>query len=55
MILLLLIRTGQDPAMEQFEATGIAKILKKAETHKLYVSNSDTNVVKPRNFTKDIR
>ena len=41
--------------MKQFEATGIAKILKKAKTHKLSVSNSDTNPVKPRDFTKDIR
>ena len=45
------IRTGQDPAMFKFRPTGIAKILRKAETHKLYVENSDSHAVKPRDFT----
>ena len=38
-------RTGQDPAMMNFKPTGIARILRKAETHKLYVANSDTHAV----------
>ena len=41
--------------MEQFIATRIAKMLKEAKTHELYVSNSNTNAVKPKDFTKDIR
>ena len=41
--------------MLKFTPTGIAKILRKAETHKLYVSNSDTNAVKPRDLTKEIK
>ena len=49
------IRTGQDPAMFKFRPTGIAKILRKAETHKLYVENSASHAVKPRDFTKEIK
>ena len=39
----------------KFEPTGIAAILRRAETHKLYVKNSDISAVKPRDFTKDIK
>ena len=49
------IRTGQDPAMQEFAPTGIAKILRKAESHKLYIANSITNAVKPKYFTKEIK
>ena len=49
------IRTGRDPAMMKFNPTGLARILGKAETHKLYVTNSSTNAVKPRDFTKEIK
>ena len=31
--------TGQDPAMQEFTPTGIAKIIRKAESHKLYIAN----------------
>ena len=41
--------------MQEFAPTGIAKILRKAESHKLYISNSDMNAVKPKDFTKDIK
>ena len=41
--------------MQKFEPTGIAKILRKAETHKLYVANLDSNAVKPKDFTKEIK
>ena len=44
--------TGQDPAMQEFAPTGIAKILRKAGSHKLYIANSTTNDVKPKDFTK---
>ena len=46
------IRTGQDPVMQEFAPTGIAKILRKAESHKMYISNSTTNAVEPKDFTK---
>ena len=49
------IRTGQDPAMQEFAPTGIASILRKAESHKLYIANSDMNAVKPKYFTKEIK
>ena len=49
------IRTGQDPVMMKFKTTGIAATLRRAASHKLYVKNSDTNAVKPRNFTKEIK
>ena len=49
------IKTGQDPAMLKFTPTGIAKILRKAETHKLYVANLDSNTVRPKDLTKKIR
>ena len=49
------IRTGQDPAMQEFSPTGIDRILRKAESHKLYIANSDTNAVKPKDFTKEIK
>ena len=49
------IRTGRDPAAAPFQPIGIAKILRRAETHKLYVSNSDSNAVKPRDLTKEIK
>ena len=49
------IRTGQDSAMQEFAPTGIAKILRKAESHKLYIANSTTNAVKPKDFTKEIK
>ena len=39
------IRTGQDPDMQEFAPTGIANILRKAESHKLYIANSTTNAV----------
>ena len=41
--------------MQQFAPTGIAKILRKAESHKLYIANSTTNAVKPKDFTKEIK
>ena len=41
--------------MLKFAMTGIAKILRKAETHKLYVVNLDSNAIKPRDFTKEIK
>ena len=34
-----MIRTGQDPAMQEFAPTGIAKIIRKAESHKIYIAN----------------
>ena len=49
------IRTGQDPAMQEFAPTGIANKLKKAESHKLYIANSTANDVKPKDFTKEIK
>ena len=49
------IRNGQDPAMQEFAHTGIANIISKAESHKLYISNSTTNAVKPKDFTKEIK
>ena len=49
------IRTGQDPPMQEFAPTGIAKILRKAESHKLYIANSDTNAIKPKYFTTEIK
>ena len=48
------IRTGQHPAMQEFAPTGIAKILRKAESHKICIDNSTMNAVKPKDFTKDI-
>ena len=41
--------------MLKFTPTGIAKILRKAETHKLYVANFDSNAMRPRDLTKEIR
>ena len=41
--------------MQEFTLTGIAKILRKAESHKLYIANSTTNAVKPKYFTKEIK
>ena len=49
------IRTGQDPAMLQFQLIGIQKILKRASSHAIYVSNKSTHAVRPRDFTKDIK
>ena len=51
------IRTGQDPAIMKFELGGsdISRILRKAETHKLYAENSAANAVRPRDFTKEIK
>ena len=46
------IRTGQDPAMQEFAPTGIAKILRKDESHKLYIAYSTTNATNPKDFTK---
>ena len=48
-------RTGQDPAMQEFAPTGIANILRKAESHKLYIANSTMDAVKPKDFTKEIK
>ena len=41
--------------MQQFAPTGIAKILKKAESQKLYIANLTTNAVQPKDFTKKIK
>ena len=41
--------------MQEFAPTGIAKILMKAESHKLYIANSTTNALKPNDFTKEIK
>ena len=49
------IRTGQDTAMHKFAPTRIANILRKAESHKLYIAYSATNAVKPKDFTKEIK
>ena len=49
------IRTGKDQAMHKFAPTRISKILRKAESHKLYIAYSTTNAVKPKYFTKEIK
>ena len=47
------IRTGQDPAMLHFQLIGISKILKRASSHAIYVSNRN-NAIVPKDFTKAI-
>ena len=44
--------------MSQFTTKGIGVLstaLRKAESHKLYVENSSTDAIKPRDFIKDIK
>ena len=41
--------------MLKFAPTGIARILRKAETHKLYAANLDTNAVRPKDLAKEIK
>ena len=41
--------------MQKFGPTGIAEIPRKAESCKLYEAKSDSNAVKPRDFTKEIK
>ena len=41
--------------MQEFAPAEIAKILRKAESHKVYIANSTTNDVKPKDFTKEIK
>ena len=49
------IRCGKDPAMYQFENTGISALIKRAKTHERYVTNASSNDAKPKDFTKDLK
>ena len=48
------IRCGKDPAMHQFENTGISALLKRAKTHERFIEDASSDD-KPGGFTKDLK